>query len=295
MTESSSKPPPQDIRHTDPFSAEALQMGQRFITSDSERDALADEIEMMRTQGYVILPNQIGGEVLERMRSALDEINADTRWGVAEFEGHHTHRAYCVVSKTEAFDDLVMNRAVLAIIEGYFGETPQLSASMGMTLYEGQQAQPLHRDTGHYTLPWPRPPLEVNSIWAFDDFKKDNGATCFIPGSHLIPNEDRPNAEPIIGEMPAGSVLIYDGSLWHGGGESTLKDARRRCINNIFTRPWLRQQDNMYLSLTRERVLSAHKVMQRLLGYWIHGSTLGVVNGDAPLKAMAEQTNNQVF
>jgi ectoine hydroxylase-related dioxygenase (phytanoyl-CoA dioxygenase family) len=182
-----------------------------------------------------------------------------------------------------------MNRSVLAVIEGYFEETPQLSASMGMTLYEGQKAQPLHRDTGHYLLPWPRPPLEVNSIWAFDDFREDNGATRFVPGSHLIPNEVRPDGEVAIAEMPAGSVLIYDGSLWHGGGQSTLKDARRRCINNIFTRQWLRQQDNMYLTLSPERVLKSDKMMQRLLGYWIHGSTLGVVNGEAPLKVMKAQ------
>jgi ectoine hydroxylase-related dioxygenase (phytanoyl-CoA dioxygenase family) len=186
-----------------------------------------------------------------------------------------------------------MHRSVLAVIEGYFEETPQLSASMGMTLYEGQKAQPLHRDTGHYLLPWPRPPLEVNSIWAFDDFREDNGATRFVPGSHLIPNEDRPDGEVAIAEMPAGSVLIYDGSLWHGGGQSTLKDARRRCINNIFTRQWLRQQDNMYLTLSPERVLKSDKMMQRLLGYWIHGSTLGVVNGEAPLKVMKAQFEGQ--
>jgi Phytanoyl-CoA dioxygenase (PhyH) len=291
MTNPSSESPPQGIKYTDPFSAEALASGQRFITSDSERHALSMEIGLMHSQGYVILRNQIGGKVLQSMRSALDLINADTRWGVAEFEGYRTHRAYCIVGKTKTFDELVMNRSVLAIIEGYFGETPQLSASMGMTLYEGQRAQPLHRDTGHYTLPWPRPPLEVNSIWAFDDFLEDNGATRFIPGSHLIPNEDRPVDAPIIAEMSAGSVLIYDGSLWHGGGDSVLAGARRRSINNIFTRPWLRQQDNMYLSLTAGRVLNSDKVMQRLLGYWVHGSTLGVVNGDAPLKAMAEREN----
>jgi len=290
MSESVTPAGPGNLGTTDPFSAEALRFNQsKLISTEEERSALSAEIEQLRSEGFVILRKLIGGETLERMRDALDEINSSTRLGIHEFEGYRTHRVYCAVGKTLAFDDLVMNRSVLAIIEGYFGEAPQLSASMGITIYEGQPAQPLHRDSGHYPLPWPHPPLEVNSIWAFDDFREDNGATRYVPQSHLNPTEERPGTEPMIAEMPAGSVLIYDGSLWHGGGESTATGARRRCVNNIFTRQWLRQQDNMYLSLTPERVLNSPKLMQRLLGYWIYGTTLGVLNGEAPLGLMQQQ------
>ncbi len=289
-TGSESRADPENLKATDPFSAGAMRLNQNnLITSELERQAFSSEIEQLREQGFVILRNQISGEVLERMRDALDKINAGTRKGIYEFEGYHTHRAYCVVSKTRVFDELVMNRSVLAIIEAYFGESPQLSASMGMTLYEGQKAQPLHRDSGHYPLPWPQPPLEVNSIWALDDFREDNGATRYVPGSHRFANDSRPEQEPLIAEMPAGSVLIYDGALWHGGGESSAVGARRRCINNIFARQWLRQQDNLYLSMTTEQVLDLPKLMQRLMGYWIYGSTLGVVEGEAPLKTMQQR------
>lgn len=90
--------------------------------------------------------------------------------------------------------------------------------------------------------------------------------------------------------MPAGSVLIYDGCLWHGGGKSTAPGARRRCINNLYARQWLRQQDNMYLTLSRERVLNSPKLMQRLLGYWLYRTTLGVLNGEAPIKVMQSRS-----
>jgi ectoine hydroxylase-related dioxygenase (phytanoyl-CoA dioxygenase family) len=86
--------------------------------------------------------------------------------------------------------------------------------------------------------------------------------------------------------MKAGSVLVYDGALWHGGGTSTAAGARRRSVNNLFTRQWLRQQDNVYMTLSEEQVLALPKLMQRLLGYWLHGTTLGVLNGEAPIKAM---------
>ena len=278
------------IGEVDPFSAEAQAVNrEKLITSEEEREAVAEQVKFLSGNGYVILEKEIGGETLERMRAAIDAINEKTRLGIYEFEGRRTHRAYCVVSKTREFDELVMNRRVLAVIESYFGEAPQLSASMGMTIYQGQAAQPLHQDSGHYNLPWPRPPLEVNSIWAFDDFTADNGATRFIPRSHAIHTGKCPEGEPSIAEMPAGSVLIYDGSLWHGGGASTADGARRRCINNIFTRQWLRQQDNMYLSIPKEAVIGLPKLMHRLLGYWIYSFTLGVVDGRPPLDVMRDE------
>lgn len=290
MTQSAVSTNEQGLGQTDPFSAEAMRLSQtKLITSEEERAAVSEQARHLAEQGYVILPNLISGDLLEQVRGALDEINNQTRWGIHEFEGYRTHRAYCVVGKSTAFDELVMNRKVLAIIESYFGETPQLSASMGMTIYEGQAAQPLHRDSGHYPIAWPHPPLEVNSIWAFDDFTADNGATRYIPASHRIPHENCPEGEPLIAEMTAGSVLVYDGAMWHGGGASTAQGARRRCINNLFTRQWLRQQDNMYLALDKQRILDAPKLLQRLLGYWIFGTTLGVLNGEAPIKMIKQQ------
>jgi len=280
----------QQLGQTDPFSADAMRLSQtQLITSDDERSAVSPQVQQLTDQGYVILPNLISGELLEQVRGALDDINNQTRMGIHEFEGYNTHRAYCVVSKSDAFDELIMNRTILSIIESYFGETPQLSASMGMTIYQGQAAQPLHRDSGHYPLAWPHPPLEVNSIWAFDDFREDNGATRYVPATHRLPHNDRPDVQPLVAEMEAGSVLVYDGALWHGGGESTAEGARRRCVNNLFTRQWLRQQDNLYLSMDSDRMLAAPKLLQRLLGYWIYGTTLGVLNGEAPMKMLKQR------
>ena len=66
---------------------------EKLITSDSERHSVADETCQLSEFGYVILENVIAGETLEKMRCAIDAINADTRLGIYEFEGHNTHRA----------------------------------------------------------------------------------------------------------------------------------------------------------------------------------------------------------
>ena len=278
-----------DVGARDPFSVDAIEERQRPMTDAVQRSAAADHVRALEEHGYVVLRDVISGAELDAARAALDAINARTRSGAYEFEGFKTHRAYCVVSQTRAFDALIMHSAVLAVVEGYFGEAPQLSASMGMTLYEGQTAQPLHRDTGHFPIPWPRPPLEVNAIWAFDDFTPETGATRYIANSHRIPNESRPQAATVNAVMPAGSVFIYDGSLWHGGGAATAPGTRRRSINNIYIRQWLRQQDNMYLSIPQADVLAMPKLMQRLLGYSVYGYTLGVVDGGSPVQALTRR------
>jgi len=294
MDPQDTQPDNHSLGTTDPFSSQAMQSSRgKLITSAAEQRAGMSDLAHLKAQGYAILDNVLDANALERMRLALDKINAQTRLGKYQFEGYQTHRAYCLVGKTRIFDELVTNRKVLALVEGYFGEAPQLSASMGITIYEGQAAQPLHQDSGHYPLPWPHPPLEVNSIWAFDDFREDNGATRLVPGSHLSSTEVQPQAEPLIAEMKAGSVLVYDGALWHGGGTSTRVGARRRCVNNLFTRQWLRQQDNLYITLSEEQVLALPKLMQRLLGYWLYGTTLGVLNGEAPIKAMEARRDVQ--
>ena len=57
-------------------------------------------------------------------------------------------------------------------------------------------------------------------MWAITDFTEENGATRLCPGH---PRSDHsPNLlehyDSIPAEMPKGSVLVWVGSLWHGGG-----------------------------------------------------------------------------
>ena len=66
----------------------------------------------------------------------------------------------------------------------------------------------------------------MSTIWALDDFTEDNGATRIVPGSHHS-NGDRPDesaAQPVI--MPAGSLLIFLGTLYHGGGKNRSSGTR---------------------------------------------------------------------
>ena len=58
-------------------------------------------------------------------------------------------------------------------------------------------------------------------MWALTDFTEANGATRIIPGSHLADHSPDYGAALRLASRPrcrAGSVLVWHGSLWHGGG-----------------------------------------------------------------------------
>ena len=94
----------------------------------------------------------------------------------------------------------------------------------------GSAAQELHVDVRRDSADWPL----VGFILMVDAFRPDNGATRFVPGSHLRPDapEDAGNAHPdiereVLACGPAGSLLIFHGSVWHGHSANVSSGPRR--------------------------------------------------------------------
>ena len=75
--------------------------------------------------------------------------------------------------------------------------------------------------------------------------------------------------------MPKGSVVLYLGSTLHGGGRN-LSSVARRAVVNTYCLGWLRQEENQYLTLTREEVSAQPEAVRRMLGFQAHGPYLGV-------------------
>ena len=98
-----------------------------------------------------------------------------------------------------------------------------------------------------------------------------------VPGSHTNPSEERPSEPPISVEMPAGSAVLYDASLFHGGGANSKQ--RRAAVSTVYCRAWLRQQENQYLCVPPAIARTIPRPLQRLIGYWVVGALLGVVEG----------------
>jgi ectoine hydroxylase-related dioxygenase (phytanoyl-CoA dioxygenase family) len=81
----------------------------------------------------------------------------------------------------------------------------------------------------------------VNSVWLLDDFTPENGPTRLVPGTHVtgqVPKQvladaDAPHPSEIKVTAPAGSVLVFNGHLWHGGTQNH-SDKLRRSMHSTF-------------------------------------------------------------
>src|SRR5690606_39170710 len=176
----------------------------------------------------------------------IDDLFAATPTGRNAFEGFRTQRIYAVFAKTRAFDDLAVHPLLTGALHHVLGEHHQFSAPVALRIGPGEAAQVLHRDEDIYPLPRPHPPVVLNSMWALCDFTAENGATRLVPGSHRWPadGDDRSpdESEAVAAEMPGGSVLLYQGGLWHGGGANTT-DRPRPGLLLEYVVSWLRPQE----------------------------------------------------
>jgi ectoine hydroxylase-related dioxygenase (phytanoyl-CoA dioxygenase family) len=122
-----------------------------------------------------------------------------------------------------------------------------------------------------------------NSIWALTDFTEDNGATRIVPGSH------KRDHSPVYGKhydsipalMPRGSVMVYDGAMWHGGGANRTAE-RRVAIAMNYCAGYIRQQENQQLGLALETVRGFSPRLRELAGFSTYNGLLGHIDRRTP-------------
>jgi ectoine hydroxylase-related dioxygenase (phytanoyl-CoA dioxygenase family) len=238
--------------------------------------------------GYALVEGLLPPDDVAARLAALDGLFAATPTGRNSFEGFHTQRIYAVFAKTRAFDDIAVHPLLLGALDHALGPHYQFSAPVALQIGPGEQAQVLHRDEAVYPLPRPHAPVVMNSMWALCDFTEANGATRLIPGSHRWPEDRQPTpdeSEVVQATMPAGSVLIYHGGLWHGGGANT-SDRPRPGLILEYVVSWLRPQETQLVAVPPEVARELPERLQELLGYNVYPPFLGYVDGRHPGKVL---------
>ncbi len=244
-----------------------------------------DHLRELQDNGFVILEGVLGPERQDALRTELDPHFERWLFGRNPFEGHLTQRVYGLLAKSRLFDPLVEHPAVLAACEATLGPGFLLSVAHAILIHPGEAAQSLHHDDSFYPLPRPRQALGISTIWALDDFTETNGSTRIVPGSHVLNGEPPDEGEARSVVMPAGSLLIFLGTLYHGGGENS-SDGSRLGLTIQYCPAWARQQENFILGVPANEVPSLPDTVQRLIGYGIHPPFMGHVDGRHPLKAL---------
>jgi ectoine hydroxylase-related dioxygenase (phytanoyl-CoA dioxygenase family) len=246
-------------------------------------------VDQLGDKGYALIPGAISSEQVARARSELEAIVENTPLGRDDFEGHRTRRVYGLFGKTRSLDDLATHDVVLGALDRILGHY-QLSAPTGISIGPGETAQPLHPDDALYPVPRPHPEIVVNVMWPLQDFTATNGATRIVPGSQRWTDErPGPDTETITVELPAGTALIYTGSVWHGGG-ANHSDSNRLGVVLHYAVSWLRPVENHVLVVPPAAAAELSPRLQELLGYNIHPPFIGYVDGRHPRKLIDEAT-----
>ena len=113
-------------------------------------------------------------------------------------------------------------------------------------------------------------PLDASAIDRFDrDVDDDPGA--------------REDAVKVC--MPAGSVMIANGGLWHRGGANRTTTARL-IVTPQYCAGWARPLENMILATPSDMVRRLPERLRQLIGYSIHPPFTGYVDGMHPARTL---------
>jgi len=247
-----------------------------YFDKDADSD---DVVATLREDGACVLVDAMSDELRSRVDSELRPLIAATPTGRDDFSGRLTARSGALVARSKAARELVMHPTITHLacqfLEPYTDKI-QLHLTQIINIQPGQGAQPRHRDRlawGGYVPTEIEP--QFNTIWALTDFTEENGATRVVPGSVGWPDDRRATDEETSQAiMRAGSVLLYSGSVIHGGGKN-YSDADRTGVNITYCLGWLRTEENQYLSCPPEIAKSLDPDLQEMLGYTMGTYALG--------------------
>ena len=196
--------------------------------------------------------------------------------------GGVNQRLWMLANKGRCFRDMVVHPLVDDLIGYILGSAFILSTLSGNIVKPGGMRMGLHTD--QWWMPQPirpgqstvkaseisraavtafvepdtslgiSPAVVANTMWMLSDFSATNGSTEVVPGSHLSGAHPRGGNQSgynvVQPEAPAGTLMVFDGRLWHGTGANTGSDERLGVLAT-FCAPQFRQQENQTIGLDR--------------------------------------------
>jgi hypothetical protein len=184
----------------------------------------------LEERGFVVLPGMVALERLERLITAYtDAVTSASSDDIRV--GSTSTKVRDLVDRGVVFDELYVFPPLLEACCQVIGAPFKLSSFQARTVRQGARAQELHVDVPRDSADWPL----LGFILMVDDFRPDNGTTRFVPGSHrwVATPEDTmsdlcaAHEAEVLACGSAGSLLVFNGSAWHGHTANTSSRPRR--------------------------------------------------------------------
>lgn len=252
-----------------------------------EVHATPEEINSFAEAGYLIRERLFQGELLERLRAALDEVAAtESSSTMGMGEGMSTSRRFGglflrhLMDKHSAFLDLLKFPPLLSVARALLGPQVQVRGLSARITYPEQPQQETHWHFHQRLVPEPLPPFfsrpqTIDSLIYLDDVTEANGPLCLVPGSHQWINRDLPDEEygdlpgQIVLRIPAGTCVMCHGSLWHRAFPNRADGSIRRLLLLGYGPTWMKSSiygDKPKDGLTATLLQDADDETRELLG-----------------------------
>ncbi|MCC6764239.1 MAG: phytanoyl-CoA dioxygenase family protein [Deltaproteobacteria bacterium] len=251
----------------------------------------AEHLARIERDGYTVVEDVLSTGEADTLVATLDDLERALAVAFAsnDFEGRRTKRVYNLLVHGPAFEAIPVHPRVLPVVEGVLDSGCLVSSLSSIAIHPGEIAQPIHADDQLLPLPKPHVATVCNTMWALTEFTAENGATRIIPGSH------RRDHSPVYGSehpsipaaMRRGSVLVWHGSLWHGGG-ANRSGAVRIGIAMNYCAGWVRQQENQQLGIPREIARGFSPRLRELIGYGVYRGLIGHIDKRNPDELLGE-------
>ena len=252
---------------------------------------MTSHLERIERDGFTIVEDVLSAAEADAVLGEVARL--ETALGIAfagnDFEGRRTKRVYNLLVHGPCFEAIPVHPRILPIVEGVLDAGCLVSSLSSIAIHPGETAQPIHADDQLLPLPKPHVPTVCNTMWALTDFTEANGATRLVPGSHGR------DSSPIYGSahdsipaaMRRGSVLVWHGSLWHGGGANRSPDVRVGIAMN-YCAGWVRQQENQQLGIPHTIARGFAPRLRELVGYGVYRGLIGHIDKRDPAELLGE-------
>jgi ectoine hydroxylase-related dioxygenase (phytanoyl-CoA dioxygenase family) len=248
------------------------------VNCRQDSEWLVKALEGLKHLGYAIVEDVVDRDLLDETRARMyaaqqairDDIGQDRLERAGELGVLRVMVAY-----DEHFLRFLELPEILALVDATVSPTAILHLQNGFVLPPqppqangaGTFQQSFHRDFPRHLAGYL---ASLNTLVAIDDFTAANGGTIVAAGTHQ--RAEKPDdsflaaiAEPV--ECRAGSMIVFDSTLWHAAGRN-LSDRDRLGINQQFTRSFVKQQVDYVRALGDEVLERQAPRTQQLLGWY---------------------------
>lgn len=222
---------------------------------------LVGHCRQLATEGWTIIEDAVDPSFVARLRRTILAglpLNAAGGGGVE----------FMMLGKDPVYAEAVLHPKAMAMAEFSVGRGFLLGSLAASVRANGEPGLPLHADQDMFPAPFPDHNMMLTVCWVLDDFTQAGGATRVQPGSAQFrrhpTDAEGANPDGFAMACPAGSLVLWDGRVWHGSFDRTT-DGQRVVLHATYYRLLMRPGED-YSDVADDLIATHGQPMSRLLG-----------------------------